>query len=28
LDEIGYDPYEWINRCVAQYYELKTVVAK
>ncbi len=28
LDEIGYDPNEWINRCVAQYYELKTVVAK
>jgi hypothetical protein len=28
LAEIGYDPYEWINRCVAQYYELKTVVAK
>ena len=28
LDEIGYDPKEWINRCVAQYYELKTVIAK
>jgi hypothetical protein len=28
LAEIGYDPDEWINRCVAQYYGLEQVVAK
>ena len=28
LAEIGRDPNEWINRCVAQSYGLKTVVAK
>ena len=28
LAEIGRDPNEWINRCVAQTYDLKTVVAK
>jgi len=28
LAEIGYDPNEWINRCVAQAYGLKRVIAK
>ncbi|MCJ7567848.1 MAG: DUF6056 family protein, partial [Anaerolineales bacterium] len=28
LAEIGYDPDEWINRCVAQAYEVDAVVAK
>ena len=28
LAEIGRDPNEWINRCVAQSYGLKTVIAK
>ena len=28
LAEIGYDPEEWVNRCVAQAYGLKQVVAK
>jgi hypothetical protein len=28
LAEIGYDPEEWVNRCVAQAYGLKEVVAK
>jgi hypothetical protein len=28
LAEIGYDPDEWINRCVAQYYGLEQVTAK
>ncbi|HSR48131.1 MAG TPA: hypothetical protein VLL77_09135, partial [Anaerolineales bacterium] len=28
LAEIGYDSNEWINRCVAQAYGLKEVVAK
>jgi hypothetical protein len=26
--EIGYDPENWVNRCVAQAYGLKQVVAK
>jgi len=28
LAEIGYDPNEWINRCVAQAYGVDAVVAK
>jgi hypothetical protein len=28
LAEIGYDPDEWVNRCVAQTYGLKRVIAK
>jgi hypothetical protein len=28
LEEIGYDPEVWVNRCVAQTYGLKGVVAK
>jgi hypothetical protein len=28
LAEIGYDPNEWINRCVAQTYGLELVIAK
>jgi hypothetical protein len=28
LAEIGYDPEEWVNRCVAQAYGLKEVIAK
>ncbi len=28
LAEIGYDPDEWINRCVAQAYGVNAVVAK
>jgi hypothetical protein len=28
LAEIGYDPEQWVNRCVAQAYGLKQVVAK
>jgi hypothetical protein len=28
LAEIGYDPNEWVNRCVAQAYGLKRVIAK
>jgi hypothetical protein len=28
LAEIGYDPNEWINRCVASTYGLESVIAK
>ncbi|TFH31826.1 MAG: hypothetical protein E4G99_13500 [Anaerolineales bacterium] len=28
LGEIGFDPNGWINQCVAQYYELNSVIAK